>query len=59
MNLTDTFTLYTRWFSAYINHFLVLHSDLAENIEIKADHSRKVHAEIVGLAKRKKLNHEL
>ncbi len=58
MNLSDTFSLYSRWFSAYINHFLVLHPDLAENIEIKADHSRKVHAEIVGLAKKLGLSQE-
>jgi len=58
MNLSDTFSLYTRWFSAYINHFLVLHPALAENIQIKADHSRKVHTEIIGLAKNLKLNEE-
>ncbi|MGE0088387.1 MAG: HD domain-containing protein [Bacteroidales bacterium] len=55
MNHSDTFSLYSRWFSAYINHFLVLHPDLAENIQIKADHSRKVHHEILGLAKNIKL----
>lgn len=58
MNFTDTFTIYSRWFNSYINHFLDKYPDLSENIEIKAKHSKKVHAEIIGIAKNLKLNEE-
>jgi len=58
MNYIDTFTLYTRWFNSYINHFLESHPDLSENIELKADHCRKVHVEIIGIAKNLSLNEE-
>lgn len=58
MSFSEAFSIYSRWFDSYVNHFLVTHPDLAENIEIKADHSRKVHAEILALAKNLKLNNE-
>jgi putative nucleotidyltransferase with HDIG domain len=58
MNLSDMFTLYSRWFDSYIKHFLVTHPDLSENIQIKADHSKKVQLEILGLAKNLGLNDE-
>lgn len=58
MTFSETFTFYSRWFDSYINHFLVTHPDLSENIQIKADHSKKVHHEILGLARSLKLNTE-
>jgi putative nucleotidyltransferase with HDIG domain len=58
MNLSETFTLYSRWFDSYINHFLITPPDLSENIQIKADHSKKVHLEMLGLAKSLNLNNE-
>ncbi|OFX84213.1 MAG: hypothetical protein A2W99_00355 [Bacteroidetes bacterium GWF2_33_16] len=58
MNFPDIFNLYTRWFSNYIHHFLKTYPELSENIEIKADHSRKVHLEILGIAQNLGLNDE-
>lgn len=49
---------YKEYFNNYVNQFIESHKDLAENIEIKADHSRKVSKEIVGLAKSLNLNPE-
>lgn len=45
--LVDSYKIY---FNDYVNQFIASHKDLAENIEIKAEHSRKVSKEIVGLA---------
>jgi putative nucleotidyltransferase with HDIG domain len=49
---------YKHWFNNYIDQFIQQHPDLAENIEIKADHSRKVCAEIAGIAHSLSLNEE-
>ncbi len=46
------------WFNDYINQFSFQFPELSENIELKADHSRKVHQEIIGLAQNLKLNEE-
>lgn len=48
IKLIDT---YRFWFNNYVNQFIKQYPELAENIEIKADHSRKVSIEIVGIAK--------
>ncbi|MFP4023091.1 MAG: HD domain-containing protein [Thiohalospira sp.] len=42
---------YHTWFNNYINQYVQQYPNLKENIEIKADHCRKVSLEIVGLAK--------
>ena len=49
---------YKEYFNDYVNQFIESHKDLAENIEIKADHSRKVSNEIVGLARNLNLSEE-
>jgi putative nucleotidyltransferase with HDIG domain len=46
------------WFNNYVNQFLIQFPELSENIELKADHSRKVHQEILGLAQSLNLNEE-
>lgn len=53
--LVDSYKL---WFENYIDHFRNKYSELIENIEIKADHSRKVRKEIVGIAQSLNLNNE-
>jgi hypothetical protein len=50
MNKENKFTKYLNWFNNYVNQFIEEYPDLKENIQIKADHSRKVHLEILGLA---------
>lgn len=47
---------YKAWFDNYIDQFIDTYPDLSENIEIKADHCRRVRNEIVGLAQNLKLN---
>ena len=47
---------YKKWFDNYIDKFVLKHPDLEENIQIKADHSKKVSLEIVGIANNLKLN---
>lgn len=42
---------YHTWFNNYIDQYVQLYPNLKENIEIKADHCRKVSHEIVELAK--------
>lgn len=42
---------YIEWFNKYIDSFVHDYPDLKENILIKADHSRKVHQEILGIVK--------
>lgn len=49
---------YKIWFDNYVDQFIQQYPDLAENIEIKADHSRKVSAEIVGIANSLSLNEQ-
>ncbi len=41
---------YHNWFDNYIGQFLNKYPELEENIQIKADHCRKVAKEIVGIA---------
>ena len=52
-NIIDS---YKSWFDKYVNQFVLKHPDLAGNIEIKADHSRKVSKEIIGIANNLELN---
>ena len=47
---------YKSWFDNYVNQFVLQHPDLARNLEIKADHSRRVSREVVGIAKNLQLN---
>ncbi|MDA3952522.1 MAG: HD domain-containing protein [Bacteroidales bacterium] len=54
----NTVELYKSWFDNYVNQFVRQYPELAENIGIKADHSRKVSNEIVGIAENLKLNKE-
>lgn len=49
---------YKTWFDNYIGKFLNKYPDLSENIEIKADHCKKVNREILALAQHLKLNEE-
>jgi hypothetical protein len=42
---------YHKWFNNYIDQYVQQYPNLKENIEIKADHCRKVSHEMVGLAK--------
>jgi putative nucleotidyltransferase with HDIG domain len=53
----DLVDSYKKWFDNYIDHFIKEYPDLEENIQIKADHSRKVSAEILGLARNLNLNY--
>ncbi|MGM0406761.1 MAG: HD domain-containing protein [Bacteroidota bacterium] len=48
---TAVVQFYHKWFNSYIDQYVQLYPDLKENIEIKADHCRKVSLEMVGLAK--------
>ncbi len=47
---------YNFWFNNYVEQFIQQYPGLSENIEIKADHCRKVGEEIVGIAQSLKLN---
>lgn len=47
---------YKNWFDNYIDDFIKDHPNLEENIRIKADHSQKVSAEIIGISKDLELN---
>jgi len=58
MNSGNTIDSLISWFNDYINQFSFQFPELSENIELKADHSRKVHQEILGLAKNLNLNTE-
>ena len=49
---------YKVWFDSYVNQFIQQYPDLTENIEIKADHSRKVSKESVGIADNSNLSSE-
>ena len=49
---------YKLWFENYIDYFRDKYPELIENIDIKADHSRKVRKEILGIAEDLKLNKE-
>ncbi len=49
---------YKSWFDKYVNQFVLQYPDMCENIEIKANHSRKVRKEILGIAADLKLNKE-
>ena len=49
---------YKVWFDNYINHFREKYPELTENIDIKADHCKKVSFEIVTLAQSLNLNNE-
>lgn len=49
---------YKSWFTSYVNQFIQDYPNFNENIEIKADHSRKVHQEIIGIVKSLNLNAE-
>lgn len=46
---------YHHWFNNYIQQYIQLYPHLKENIQIKAEHCRKVSVEIVGLAKNQNL----
>jgi len=46
------------WFNNYTNQFSSQFPELSENIELKADHSRKVHQEILGISQHLGLNEE-
>jgi len=46
---------YYKWFDNYIHKFLAEYPDLSENIQIKADHCKKVAKEIVGVVVNLKL----
>lgn len=46
------------WFSDYVNQFVNKYPDLEDNLEVKANHCRKVSNEIVGLAKHLGLKQE-
>lgn len=50
--------LYKLWFDEYVNEFITEYPDLYENIEIKADHCRRVRKEISGISQNLKLNEE-
>ena len=52
----NTIKFYKSWFNKYVNQFVLQYPDLVENIEIKADHSRRVSKEVVEIAKNLKLN---
>lgn len=54
----STIEKYKIWFDYYINQFLIKYPELAENIQIKADHCKKVSEEIVGIAKNLQLNED-
>ena len=54
----NTIDSYKSWFDNYVNQFVLQHPDLVENIDIKANHSRKVSKEILGIAENLKLNPE-
>lgn len=47
----NIYNSFVSWFDNYIDQFIKFHPDLSENINIKADHSKKVREEIAGLAK--------
>lgn len=49
---------YKVWFDNYINQFRGRYPDLIENIDIKADHCKKVCSEIVALAQNMNLSDE-
>lgn len=49
---------YKDWFTNYVNQFITNYPDFSENLEIKADHSRKVHQEILEIAKSLNLKEE-
>lgn len=49
---------YKVWFDNYINHFRDKYPELIENIDIKADHCKKVSSEIVTLAQNLNLSNE-
>ena len=52
----STVEKYKIWFDYYINQFLIKYPELSENIQIKADHCKKVSEEIVDIAKNLQLN---
>jgi hypothetical protein len=52
----STVEKYKIWFDYYINQFLIKYPELSENIQIKADHCKKVSEEIVSIAKSLQLN---
>ena len=54
-NIIDSYKL---WFDNYINHFREKYPELIENIDIKADHCKKVSAEIIALARNLNLSTE-
>lgn len=56
MSFEKTIGTLVSWFDNYTNQFSSQFPKLSENIELKADHSRKVHQEILGLAKSLNLN---
>lgn len=49
---------YKLWFNDYVNRFIKDYPELSENIEIKADHCRRVRTEIIGIIQNLKLNEE-
>jgi putative nucleotidyltransferase with HDIG domain len=49
---------YKDWFTNYVNQFITNYPDFSENLKIKADHSRKVHQEIIGIANSLNLKEE-
>jgi len=49
---------YRDWFKNYVDQFINQYPELAENIIIKAEHSLKVSAEIIGISKSLKLNQQ-
>ncbi len=54
-NIIDS---YKSWFDDYVNQFIQQYPDLSENIEIKANHCKKVSSEIIALAQSLNLNNE-
>ena len=58
MITNDIVNNYKNWFDQYIDRVVQKYPDLIENIEIKADHCRKVSNEIVGLAQNLNLTDE-
>lgn len=58
MNSNKTIDILVLWFNNYVNLFSSQFPDLSENIELKADHSRKVHQEIIGITHNLKLNED-
>ncbi|MEE4196798.1 MAG: HD domain-containing protein [Bacteroidales bacterium] len=54
----DIVSVYKQWFANYIYQFIDAYPDLKENIGLKADHSKKVSEEMVGLAKHLELDEQ-